>query len=57
MTPLVWVAIVVLVGVVLIAGASRATVSVSDGPVFVKWMMVVFAAFLALAAIPIFVGS
>lgn len=57
MTPLVWVGLVVLVGIALITGASRATVSVSEGRVFVKWMMVVFAAFLALAAIPILVGS
>jgi hypothetical protein len=44
-------------GVLLVWGSSRATVSVNEGRVFVKWMVVVFAAFLMLAAIPILAGS
>ena len=56
MSPLAWVGVAIVCGVALIGGASRATVSVHDGPAFVKWMVVVFAAFLALAAIPMLAG-
>ncbi len=56
MAPFAWVGVAIVFGVLLIWGASKATVSVHDGRVFVKWMMVVFAAFLALAAIPMLAG-
>ena len=57
MGPVAWVGVAIVFGVLLIWGASKATVSVNDGRVFVKWMVVVFAAFLMLAAIPILAGS
>jgi threonine/homoserine/homoserine lactone efflux protein len=56
-TPLAWVGVALVCGALLIWGASRATVSVNEGRVFVKWMVVVFGAFLVLAAIPILAGS
>ena len=57
MSPAAWVGVAIAVGILLIWGASKATVSVNDGRAFVKWMVVVFAAFLMLAAIPILAGS
>ena len=52
-----WVLLVLAVGVLLVIGSARATESVARGPVFVRWMIVVFAAFLALASIPILAGG
>ncbi len=57
MPPFAWILAVVAVGIVLIFGASRATVSVNEGRTFVRWMLVVFAAFLLLASIPVLAGS
>lgn len=57
MSSIVWVAVVVVVGVALVAASANATASVSEGKRFVKWMVLVFAAFLALAAIPILAGG
>lgn len=57
MPPFVWVLIVLVVGALLILGSARATGSVTDGSVFVRWMILVFVAFLALAAIPMLAGS
>lgn len=57
MPPFAWVLAVVAAGIVLVFGASRATVSVNEGRTFVRWMLVVFAAFLLLASIPVLAGS
>lgn len=57
MTSVVWVVVVAVVGVFLVAAAANATASVSEGRRFVKWMLLVFIAFLALASIPILAGS
>lgn len=57
MPPFAWVLAVVAAGIVLVFGASRATVSVNEGRTFVRWMVVVFAAFLLLASIPVLAGS
>ena len=57
MPTLAWVLILLVVGGLLILGSARATETVTDGPVFVRWMILVFVAFLALAAIPILAGS
>ncbi|MEQ9568610.1 MAG: hypothetical protein RLN75_00340 [Longimicrobiales bacterium] len=57
MPPFAWVLAVLAVGALLIFGASRATVAVTEGPAFVRWMVVVFAAFLILASIPLLAGS
>jgi threonine/homoserine/homoserine lactone efflux protein len=57
MSPVGWVLLVAVVGVVLVVASGSATTSVSRGPTFVKWMLVVFAAFLVLASIPILAGS
>lgn len=47
------VALAVTLGVTLVFAATRATASVEDGTAFVRWMLVVFLAFLLLAALPI----
>ena len=52
-----WLLVVFAVGVLLVIGSGRATASVTRGPVFVRWMLLVFAAFLALASIPILAGG
>lgn len=57
MPPFAWVLVVLVVGVLLVLGASRATANVTEGPVFVRWMLLVFATFLALASIPLLAGS
>lgn len=56
MRTLVAVLLVVLLGVGLTLAASKATASVDDGPVFLRWMVVVFVTFLALISLPVFVG-
>lgn len=53
MSTLAAVLIVVLLGVGLTLAAARATASVEDGPVFIRWMIVVFVAFLALISLPV----
>ena len=57
MPALAWVLLVVAVGLVLVVASGRATETVTNGPTFVKWMLIVFAAFLVLAGIPILAGS
>lgn len=52
-----WVLLAVAAGLTLIFGAIRATSAVGRGSDFVKWMLVVFAAFIALASIPLLAGS
>lgn len=54
-TPLA-VLIVVLAGGSLIYAATRAAQSVREGPVFLRWMVVVFACFVILAALPVILG-
>lgn len=48
--------VVLLVGGALIFSATRASLSVEKGPVFIKWMLVVFACFLLLVSIPVLSG-
>lgn len=37
-------------------GATRATATVEEGRTFIRWMVVVFAAFLVLASLPVVVS-
>lgn len=52
-----WVLSAVAAGLTLIFGAIRATSAVGRGSDFVRWMLVVFGAFVALASIPLLAGS
>ncbi|MBT8335435.1 MAG: hypothetical protein KJO11_02460 [Gemmatimonadetes bacterium] len=52
-----WVLIIGAVGVLLVVASGSATASVARGSTFVKWMVVVFVAFLVLASIPLLAGS
>ena len=54
-TPLA-VLLAVTVGALLTFSASRATASVRQGRVFLRWMVVVFAAYLALITLPVALG-
>jgi hypothetical protein len=45
--------VVLLLGSALVFSATRATSTVSEGGRFVRWMLVVFVCFLALAALPV----
>ena len=56
MSTLVALLLVVALGVGLTLAATRATASVEDGPVFVRWMVVVFVTFLALITLPVVVA-
>lgn len=51
-------AIVLVLGLgsVLVFGATRATATVEEGRTFIRWMVVVFAAFLVLASLPVVVS-
>jgi len=42
-----------LVGALLTFGATRATARVKDGKAFLRWMVVVFVAYLALITLPV----
>ena len=53
MSPLAAVLLVLILGTALTLASSRATTSVRDGRTFLRWMMVVFAAYLALIALPV----
>ncbi len=44
------------VGALLTFGASRATASVRRGGTFLRWLLVVFAAYVALITLPVFVA-
>jgi len=46
----------VVTGALLTFGAARATVSVHHGKVFLRWMLVVFATYLALISLPVIVA-
>ena len=50
------VALTIAVGVLLTLAATRATATVKDGRAFVKWMLAVFATYLALISLPVFMG-
>jgi len=47
---------VLLIGGLLTFSATRASLSVEEGPVFIRWMLVVFAAFLLLVSVPVLAG-
>jgi threonine/homoserine/homoserine lactone efflux protein len=48
--------VVLALGALLTFGATRATASVREGPAFLRWMLVVFATYLALMALPVVVA-
>jgi len=50
------VAIVVGMGLALIYAATRATATVDQGPVFLRWMLMVFVCFTVLAALPVVIA-
>lgn len=56
MTIPVAVAIVVGLGLALIYAATRATATVDQGPVFLRWMLMVFVCFIVLAALPVVIA-
>ncbi|MCG6957931.1 MAG: hypothetical protein LJF04_18215 [Gemmatimonadetes bacterium] len=45
--------VVLSVGALLTFSATRATATVDEGPVFLRWMLVVFAMYLALITLPL----
>jgi hypothetical protein len=53
----IWVLLGVAAGLTLIFGAIRATSAVGRGPDFVRRMLVIFGAFIALASIPLLAGT
>lgn len=50
------VALVLVVGGALVFSATRASLSVDRGPVFIRWMLVVFVCFLLLVSVPVLAG-
>jgi len=54
-TPLALV-LALLTGALLTFGATRATASVSKGPVFLRWMVTVFVTYLVLISLPVLAG-
>ncbi len=48
--------LVLATGAALTFGATRATASVQDGSRFVRWMLIVFGAYLVLITLPIVFG-
>lgn len=54
-TPLA-VLLAVMTGALLTFGATRATASVHRGKVFLRWMLVVFATYVALISLPVIVA-
>jgi hypothetical protein len=50
-------ALVALFGGTLLVAATRATATVDRGRVFVRWMILAFAAFVGLVSLPLIVGS
>lgn len=53
MTTPVAVVLALATGGLLTFGATRATARVKDGKAFLRWMLVVFAAYLALITLPV----
>jgi len=45
-----------VIGAVLTYSATKATASVARGGVFLRWMLAVFAAYVALISLPVLVG-
>jgi predicted benzoate:H+ symporter BenE len=45
-----------LAGGLLTFGATRATASVSKGPLFLRWMITVFVTYLVLISLPVLAG-
>ncbi|HSM61300.1 MAG TPA: hypothetical protein VK849_10905 [Longimicrobiales bacterium] len=56
MSILIAVLLVLLLGGALTFGAVRATASVQRGRTFIRWMVVVFVAYVALISIPVVIG-
>jgi len=56
MSTLIFIAVAVGIGVLLTFGASRATASVHRGQTFLRWMVIVFVAYLALISLPVLVA-
>jgi len=50
------VSVVLLLGATLTFGAIRATSSVHHGRTFLRWMLVVFVAYLAMISLPVAMG-
>ena len=50
------VVLVVALGISLIYAATRATATVEEGRVFIRWMLVVFVCFLLLASLPVVIA-
>lgn len=50
------VSLVVALGVALSYAATRATATVEEGHVFIRWMLVVFVCFLLLASLPVVIA-
>jgi hypothetical protein len=50
------VTLVFVLGAALIYAATRATASVNQGKVFIRWMLVVFLCFALLAALPVVIA-
>lgn len=46
-------ALVLTIGALLTFAATRATASVKEGPLFLRWMLVVFVTYLALISLPV----
>lgn len=47
------ISLVLTLGVLLTFGATRATASVRSGQVFLRWMLVVFVAYLLMISLPV----
>jgi hypothetical protein len=56
MSTLIPIALAVGIGVLLTFSASRATASVHRGRTFLRWMVMVFVAYLALISLPVLVA-
>ncbi len=56
MSPTVATIVVLLLGAALTFGAIRATSSVQRGRTFLRWMLLVFVAYLAMISLPVAMG-
>lgn len=50
------IALVFALGALLVFAATRATATVEEGRTFIRWMLVVFVAFVVLASLPVVVS-
>lgn len=48
--------LVLVLGALLTFGATRATASVQDGKLFLRWMLVVFVMYLVMISLPVLVA-